>query len=52
VVTGTLLTLIKQKRMSWAGYVARMGVGMGGEELVYVIGGKARDKGTTKNTKT
>jgi hypothetical protein len=40
--------IIKSRRMRWAGHVARMG---GEEERVYIIGGKARGKETTRKTK-
>jgi hypothetical protein len=45
----SIIRIIKSRRMSWAGHVARMG---GEEEHVYVIGGKARGKETTRKTET
>jgi hypothetical protein len=39
----SIIRIIKSRRMRWAGHVARM------EE---VIGGKAREKETTRKTKT
>jgi hypothetical protein len=37
----SIITIMKSKRMRWAGHVARMG---GEEERVQVVGGKARRK--------
>jgi hypothetical protein len=45
----SIIRIIKSRRMRWARHVARMG---GKEKCVYVIGGKARGKETTKKTKT
>jgi hypothetical protein len=43
-----IIRIIKSRRMRWAGHVARMGE----EQLLYIIGGKARGKETTGKTKT
>jgi hypothetical protein len=45
----SIIRMIKSRRKRWAGHVARMG---GKEKCVYVIGGKARGKETTRKTKT
>jgi hypothetical protein len=47
--TRSIIRMIKSRRMRWAGHVAQM---WGEEERVYVIGGKARGKETTRKTKT
>jgi hypothetical protein len=44
----SIIRIIKSRRMRWAGHVTRMG---GEEECVWVIGGKARRKETTRKTK-
>jgi hypothetical protein len=44
----SIIRIIKSRRMRWAGHVARMGEA----ERVYIIGGKARGKETTRKTKT
>jgi hypothetical protein len=47
--SSSIIRIIKSRRMRWAGHVARMG---GEEERVYIFGGKARGKETTRETKT
>jgi hypothetical protein len=44
-----IIRIIKSRRMRWAGHVWLYG---GKEKCVYVIGGKARGKETTRKTKT
>jgi hypothetical protein len=45
----SIIRIMKTRRMRWARHGARMG---GEEKCVYVIGGKARGKKTTRKTKT
>jgi hypothetical protein len=45
----SIIRIIKSRRMKWAGHVAQKG---GEEEHLYIIGGKARGKQTTRKTKT
>jgi hypothetical protein len=44
----SIFRIIKSRRMGWVGHIVRMGV----EEGVYVIGRRAREKETTRRTKT
>jgi hypothetical protein len=43
----SIIRIIKSRRMRWEGHVAQMGK----EKCLYVIGGKAREKETTRKTK-
>jgi hypothetical protein len=43
----SIIRIIKSRRMRWAVHVSRMGE----KKCVQVIGGKARGKETTRNTK-
>jgi hypothetical protein len=45
----SIIRIIKSRRMSLAGQVARMGVG---EERLEIIGGETKGKETTRKTKT
>jgi hypothetical protein len=45
-----IVRVIKSRRMRWAGHVARMGVGWGGERCLQSFGWEARRQETTGKT--